>query len=363
MAITVGTVTTYADDRDTVTVSTTVAATANPLLLVFVAVGNTSASSQVASVVYNTTESLTRIDFQDDGNDQSIEAWYLNNPSTGTHNVVATAVTGTPDFGIAVIPIYGVDSTDPIGASNKGTGTGDAPSIVVATEADNSWVFDGWGVEDATTPGFSPGANQVELFDFVGGLGAGTFDQGGSYETTTTHGNITMSQTFAGGSDLYVGIAVEVKAGTVGVETASVSPLGISISLPAVTATYEAVLSASVSPLVINVSIPSVSASVNGGTIAADVYPLSILVTIPEVTATAPGTHIVAVLPLVISVSLPLITARSWRGGIPTSTSYTESTGNATSWTEETPTSSGWSEKTPTATSWTEVIPTATDWD
>jgi hypothetical protein len=248
MAITVGTVATGATDDDTTTVSVTVASTPAPLLLCFIGLGATSASSQIDTVIYNGTEAFTYLGYVDDGTDGAMEVWYLNAPSTGTHNVVVDyAGSTTPDAGVAVIPIYGVLASDPIGAVNTGTGTSSNPSIVVATEADNSWVFDGWEAEDDEVPTYTGGANQTELFDFLGGIGAGDFSMGGGYKETTSHGNITMSQTFSSGSEIYAGIAVEVKVGEG--ENVDVGVSALTTNSPATTINYGYNFSVGVSAL------------------------------------------------------------------------------------------------------------------
>ena len=349
---TIGTVTTGASDAATTTVAATVPATADPFLLVFVGIGNSTGVTQIDTVTWNTTESLTRIDFDDDGSDSAIEAWYLNNPSTGTHNVVVDyAGSATPDAGVAVIPINGVNSADPVGASNTTTTASQTPSIVVTTEDDNSIVFDAWSVDDNNnkTAEFTAGDNQTELFDANGGVPAGDFSFGGSYEETTSHGDITMSQTLASGSEMLAGIAVEIKvSATTG--TASVSPESLTASVPSVTAGYEAILTAAVSPLVLTLTPVAVTAGIASTYIAA-VSPLVLTLTPPAITAGWTGPLIAEVTPMQLVLTIPSVLA------------YNRFTPPSTSYTTVTPTATAYTSVTPTATAYDSVTSPATDYD
>lgn len=74
---------------------------------------------------------------------------------------------------------------------------------------------------------------------------------------------------------------------SLGSDSASVSPLSVTVSIPAVTATSIEPNSASVSPLSVQVTIPSLTAT-GVGADTASVEPIVITITLPTVTATTP---------------------------------------------------------------------------
>jgi hypothetical protein len=123
------------------TLAFTVGNNANKILLVGVVIEDTAPVTTVSSVVFNTTESFTKIDaqtFNTSGN--NVELWYLLNPTATTANiVVTTAATTAGHFG--AISLYNAAQKAP-GPSAKGTNTIDPATASVTTSVDNSWLVD-----------------------------------------------------------------------------------------------------------------------------------------------------------------------------------------------------------------------------
>lgn len=106
---------------------------ANKVLYVFVGVEETT-PDQLDSVVYNTSEALTRLGFIEVGV-TSIEVWRLINPSAGPANVVITAPSAQWFLMACAITVTGAHQTTPEGTPETASGTGatitdDGPSAV-----------------------------------------------------------------------------------------------------------------------------------------------------------------------------------------------------------------------------------------
>ncbi|MEE9191032.1 MAG: hypothetical protein V3U04_00250, partial [Candidatus Aerophobetes bacterium] len=109
------------DLRNTATVSHTVPAGDNRLLLVAVMI---RADEWVSSITYGGT-SLTLVKVQDGGtsDDQRVELWYLAGPSVGAANVVVTFASYVNPDAIVAVNLTGVDQNDPIGATDGASAT------------------------------------------------------------------------------------------------------------------------------------------------------------------------------------------------------------------------------------------------
>jgi len=101
---------------------------------------------------------------------------------------------------------------------------------------------------------------------------------------------------------------IEYSAGGGGPETASVSPVTVPISLPAVTATYIGALSASVAPVSTTLALPSVTATYVG-VYSASVSPVAVPISLPAVTATEVVELGASVNPVTVTIVLPAVTA------------------------------------------------------
>lgn len=103
-------------------------------------------------------------------------------------------------------------------------------------------------------------------------------------------------------------LIVQADWSTSSIETASVSPLALSVTIPSVTATYTQVNTADVAPIQLSVTLPDVTATysqVNTATVS----PLQLAITIPGVTATYSENPTASVEPLLIEVTIPPVTA------------------------------------------------------
>ncbi len=220
MAIGYDNIFTGASDAATTTVSSVaVGNNTNRILIALVGLGDHFTSSQVASIVFNSSEYFTYAGTQiGDGQDTSCEVWYLVNPTVTTANVVVD-YTGstTPDAGVAILSLYGVDQSDPIGATNTATAQSNSASVSLTTEAANSWIVDIVAADDNNNPGseFSPTGSQTERVDFEGGSGTGTFTMAVGTRAVTTATSYTVSWSIASGTEYWVQEAVEVKAAAV----------------------------------------------------------------------------------------------------------------------------------------------------
>lgn len=136
---------------------------------------------------------------------------------------------------------------------------------------------------------------------------------------TDTYGSWSSTRSFttgAAGSEENasvspVGLTLTVPAVTAtyaAVYSASVSPISLTATLPVVTATYASVLSASVSPVGLLLSIPSVTAT-HVVVLTASVSPISLTATIPSVTATYAEVDNASVVPAALTLSIPSVVA------------------------------------------------------
>lgn len=213
MGVSFDAISTGASDATTTTVSHTVASESNLVLVVLVAIGNSTGVSQIDSVTWNGT-GCTSVGFVDDGSDSACEVFYLINPDTGTHNCIVDYLgSATPDAGVAVVSVYGADQTDPIGFTGSNTGIGTDIGTDVTAEAANSMIFDVVSMDDDGAPLFTPDSGQTERADFLAGAGAGDFTMGVSSRTTSGAGSYHMGHT-ASTSDYWAQYVVEVKEST-----------------------------------------------------------------------------------------------------------------------------------------------------
>lgn len=162
-AIAIGSVynSTITASQTTSTVSVTVGAGSDRVLVCGVYESGTDGTSGVTSVVFNSSESLTIAH----GNAYTTTApdyylttiWTLVNPSVTTANVVVTyTASGTADTftqAVTCIPFTGVDQAAPEDAQADGEGNSATISATVTTVAADAWVIDAVMAQDAITVG------------------------------------------------------------------------------------------------------------------------------------------------------------------------------------------------------------------
>lgn len=127
-----------------------------------------------------------------------------------------------------------------------------------------------------------------------------------SQEFTSSEVGRTLTADFASGESESAGVFASWEyTSTV---TAAVSPVGITATMPAVTATYEEVDTAAVAPLALTVTPTATTATyVQVGT--ASVAPLATTMTVPAVTASYVQVGTAAVSPVGAQISIPAVSA------------------------------------------------------
>lgn len=138
-------------------------------------------------------------------NNYRLHVFYLVNPASGAHNVVATATTGTGIFTSAAVSYTGVDQASPLLTSNSVNTTSSGSSITVGlTTSGTAW----WGMfgSQADTPFTSVSSNLSSLRANPAETGEG--DSNGDISPQT--GNAVMN--FTGGTRGGGGVAFAFKA-------------------------------------------------------------------------------------------------------------------------------------------------------
>lgn len=197
------------------TVSITVQAATNPLILAFSCFRDTGLTSQVvSSVVYNTSENFTLLQGGENtgnSNMQRCEIWQSTTASVGTHNIVATYSEAVQSASLVVIEYQDVISLGTpatVVISNNGTPV----TIDLATTQANSLAIALLRATSSTSSQtFTVVGSNVERSDVVSGsttndLAATVVDQPAVTATTYTMAS-TPSQT----SGRTIAMAVELK--------------------------------------------------------------------------------------------------------------------------------------------------------
>jgi hypothetical protein len=156
------------------------ASTGNSLLIVGIATDVTHAFSTVtydgANLTKLTTKACPTSVFT---NGCDLEFWYLVNPDSGSHSVVATLSSGTADIEGGSVSYYNADQLTPFGNYNTNTGStasNQATTVSVNTANSSQTVIGLLGSDNTTTNG----ASQTQLWlnsflEFSGGASkAGT---------------------------------------------------------------------------------------------------------------------------------------------------------------------------------------------
>lgn len=160
----------------------------NRALVVFVY--NDDATDKVTGVTYNGS-SMTRIAAQSVAGGETVYAYLLLNPSTGTHSVVVTASSGSNQLGGISLSYTGVNqSGEPDSYATDSTGNaGSTFSVTSTIVADNSWLI-GASRNDTSLGSVGSGTvsrgnqNTMIAADSGGGLDSGS----NSLIWTTTSG-------------------------------------------------------------------------------------------------------------------------------------------------------------------------------
>lgn len=162
---------------------------ANRLMISNVFAGRTG-TGHTSSVVFNTSESHTKIDEQQEPDQNAyVSLWYLVNPSTGAHNNVVTF--DDSSGGISEAAVYsGVAQSAPIDSQTKGSAV-TALLLTTTVVKSNCWLVAGYRTL-VGQPTATLGATQRQSE----AAGAGIFDSNGTVGTGSQ--SMTVSNTSAG---------------------------------------------------------------------------------------------------------------------------------------------------------------------
>jgi hypothetical protein len=129
----------------------------------------TEADRNITSVTYN-GEALSKLkDFDVGGDGVNDEYWFRASPTTGTHDVVATAAGTCSEFSLNAVTLGNVLSTQPDTNTGGETDTTTAtPSLSVTSTVDRAFLFSSCSAYDNGGV-YVTGAGQVELFNYVVG--------------------------------------------------------------------------------------------------------------------------------------------------------------------------------------------------
>ncbi|KKL66707.1 hypothetical protein LCGC14_2142290 [marine sediment metagenome] len=150
------------------TISFTVNSGSDIVLVVIVWGLNNSSGSvpTVTSVVFNTSESLTKqVEITQSGGPsrQAISVWTLLNPTVTTANVVVTW--DVSDIDSTAVHVLEYTGSDAIGANSSGSGNDNIPTHSITTTVDNSMIVAGICFRGADGEPFSPDNSETERAD------------------------------------------------------------------------------------------------------------------------------------------------------------------------------------------------------
>jgi hypothetical protein len=192
------------DATSTLTWSHTVGSGSNKILVVGVGARDPTAGNTVVnSVVFNTSESFTKVRDDSVGGVQTLRSglWYLLNPSTTTANIVVTFAGAADDSGAGAISLFNVSQSSPIDAQNGSNAATQASplSTSITVVGTNCWIIDAvYSKSDIDISAVSPQVAYYDLNPRAGGDSAA-----GSYIMMVPAGSNTMSWIYPGGSDDY----------------------------------------------------------------------------------------------------------------------------------------------------------------
>ena len=175
------------------------------LLIVFVtAEDGTDGESNTSGVTYNGT-AMTKITGKDQGSD-SISAWYLINPDTGTHDIIASFTNAFAEVSLAGISFENVDQTSPIRDNTSASGTTGTITVTLTNSQDNDFVIA--GLIKTVVAGTTPGSGQTERWDNNRGL----YTDAGSTELATGASTV-MDHGSSGGVWATIGVSIKTDRG------------------------------------------------------------------------------------------------------------------------------------------------------
>jgi len=184
-----------ANTPTTLTVAHTVTGS-NTILVVHLLYHNSSET--ITGITYNGVSMTNAVSVTNPANTNYRDSkWYLVNPTTGTHNIVATWSSAIADYAELLGTSYtGVAQSGTI-ISGTATSTGNAQTSLthnVTNTVANSWILTSFKASQAGT--FTPGTGQTARVNNSGG----TFKLEASDEPTTVTGTYEQSYSTDGGA-------------------------------------------------------------------------------------------------------------------------------------------------------------------
>lgn len=133
-------------------------------------------------------------------------------PDTGTNlNLTCTFSSGTPDFGLMGFVFDEIKQTDPVHTTVNVSDTTSPITGSITPENAGDTLVGGWGdADDTASIRAASGTGVVEMFDGLGGSGAGDWGMWGGYRLSAASGANTLG--YSGVSDSANGVIVALKA-------------------------------------------------------------------------------------------------------------------------------------------------------
>lgn len=180
---------------------------ANARLYVACSDQNAGGASRITGVTYNGS-ALTRAITKLSTNAGSSEIFYIDNPSTGAHNIIVSASTNSRLLGGATSFLGAAAAS--LGATNGNNSTSigtTSLSVSLTTTNANAYIYSALDANSIVTL-TSTGTNQTNRFSVQQTTDGETF--AGATQTTTTAGSYTNSFSYSAGASGSVITAVEV---------------------------------------------------------------------------------------------------------------------------------------------------------
>jgi hypothetical protein len=112
--------------------------------------------------------------------------WYLENPTTGTHNIEVTFSEEIANSGAGAVSLTGCDTLDTY-ASWDTQAKSSSPSNNLTPVAANSWIIDSMVHDARSTAGAVTGDQTAEFVDFDNGGSRNLASYGGPFSAQATY--------------------------------------------------------------------------------------------------------------------------------------------------------------------------------
>lgn len=152
-------------------------------------------TGSISGITYNGVAMTKAVEKTVTGANMRSEIWFLANPDTGTHNIVATVAGDTDSRKFGASSWTGVEQVNPVHATATAEGSSTSVSGSLTTTVDDCLIID--SESSYTNDPVTVGAGQTSLYNDS----TGTTTAAASYLVKETAGLVTMSWTKAGTTD------------------------------------------------------------------------------------------------------------------------------------------------------------------